>query len=117
MFDTADANNPGNIHEAMMEALHKFSSGVPDPPFTWLSVLNALELLGLSDYAEKLKFVIFRGELDLMKSIEWCKELWALPARVCVVRIHGMHCVGDEIVPYGMCLFGCDCACLSSLWL
>ena len=67
---TAKANNPGDIHEAMMEALHKFSSGAPDPPFTWLSVLNALELLDMSDYAEKLKFVIFRGELDLMKRIE-----------------------------------------------
>ena len=67
---TAEANNHGNIHEAMMEALHKFSSGVPDPPFTWRSILNALELLGMSDYAEKLKFVIFRGELDLMKSIK-----------------------------------------------
>ena len=70
VFDTADANNPGNIHEAMMEALHKFSSGAPDPSFTWQSVLNALELLGMSDYAEKLKFVIFRGELDLMKRIK-----------------------------------------------
>ena len=66
----AKANNPGDINGAMMEALHTFSSGVPDPPFTWLSVLNALELLGMSDYAEKLKFVIFRGELDLMKRIE-----------------------------------------------
>ena len=54
----------------MIVALHKFSSSVPDPPFTWQSVLNALELLDMSDYAERLKFVIFRGELDLMKRIE-----------------------------------------------
>ena len=64
------ANNPGYINEAMMEALHKFSSSVPDPLFTWLSVLDALELLGMSGYAEKLQIVIFRGELDLMKRIE-----------------------------------------------
>ena len=54
----------------MMEALQKFSSSVPKSLITWLSVLNALELLGMSDYAKKLKFVIFRGELDLMKRIK-----------------------------------------------
>ena len=69
VIGTAKANNPGDIHEAMMEALHKHSTSDPDHPFTWLSVLNALELLDLTAYAEKLKFVIFRGELDPMKRI------------------------------------------------
>ena len=40
-----------------------------------------------------LKCVIFRGELDLVKRIE---ELWVLPAHVCVVHIHGMHCEGGR---------------------
>ena len=66
----ASANNQGNVYDAMMEALHKHSTSVPDPPFTWQRVLNALELLDLTEYAEKLKFAIFRGELDLLNRPE-----------------------------------------------
>ena len=47
----------------MMEALQKFSSSVPNSLITWLSVLNALELLGVTECVEKLKVVIFRGEV------------------------------------------------------
>ena len=40
----------------MVEGPDMFSSGtcVCDPPFTTLSVLSALELLGVTEYAEKL---------------------------------------------------------------
>ena len=48
----------------MVEALDMFSSGacVCDLPFTTLSVLSALELLGVTEYAEKLMQVChFQG--------------------------------------------------------
>ena len=68
---TASANNIGNVNEAMMAALYSFSrsSGAPNPPFTWLNVLRALELMDMTDYAKKLRKCILRGELDLMKRI------------------------------------------------
>ena len=68
---TASANNTGNVNEAMMSALYSFSrsSGAPNPPFTWLSVLHALELMDMTDYARKLQRCILREELDLMKRI------------------------------------------------
>ena len=40
----------------------------PDPPCARLSVLN--KELGVAQYAETLKRVIFRRELDLVKRIE-----------------------------------------------
>ena len=60
----------------MVEALDMFSSAVCvcDPPFTTLSVPN--ELLGATEYAEKLMQVChFRRELDLVKRIQWCEGL------------------------------------------
>ena len=70
VIGTANANNPGNINDAMVAALNSFLSDGPDPPFTWLRVISALELLGMTDYGKKLKNRICRGELDTMKRIE-----------------------------------------------
>ena len=66
----ASVNNHGNVCNAMMEALHKFSDSAPDPPFNWLSLLKALRLLGKADYAEKLQSVICRGQLDPVQDPE-----------------------------------------------
>lgn len=70
IIGTANADSPGNVNDAMMAALNSYSSDAPDPPFTWLRVLDVLELLELTDYAKKLKNRICRGELDPIKRIE-----------------------------------------------
>jgi len=69
-FQSAEANNPHNINEALMEAIETWSSSRPDSPLTWNCVLSALEMHNMGDYACKLKLVVLQGELDPPKNIE-----------------------------------------------
>ena len=53
-----------------MEAIENWASSRPDSPLTWKSILSALEMHNMSDYACKLRSVILQGELDPPKHIE-----------------------------------------------
>ena len=69
-FQAAEMNNPHDVNEALMEAIEKWSSSAPSTPLTWNSILTALEMHNMGDYASKLKSVILQGELDPPKNIE-----------------------------------------------
>lgn len=61
-FQAAEVNNPHNVNEALMEAIENWSSSRPRPDssLTWKSVLSALEMHSMGDYASKLKLVILQ---------------------------------------------------------